>query len=109
MGILAIVLSCIFFSGWLFCAVFEAPIVIPTGQGVVFYYPGTDFQTWAETLAVFIFTLTGVVGLLVVYQNISQPQSGGKGIALAILGLLLIVISVATLVWLTYIKILFYV
>ncbi|MHC1627474.1 MAG: hypothetical protein ACXQTI_01395 [Candidatus Nezhaarchaeales archaeon] len=109
LGILVVALTCLFLSGGLFCIIMGTPAVITTPHGFVFYYPGIDYQTGAEAFIVFLLMIMGTAGLLMIHQNMKQPRSRSRSMALTLLGLLLIAMSMLALVWLIYLKVLFYV
>lgn len=108
-GLLVVIFTCFLLSGGLFSILEGTPIMISIGGSARPYYPNLEYQLGAETFAVFLLMIIGVAGIILIYQGAERPPFKGRELFLAVLGLILIVVSMLLLVWVMYLKLLFYV
>jgi len=106
LGIVVVVLTCIFLSGGLFCIIMNMPGVIVTPRGFVFIYPGVEYQTGAEAFVVFMLLILGAAGLLMIYYGANKPQDKRRSLMYMLMGLIFITLSVFVLIWMLYLKVL---
>jgi hypothetical protein len=92
-AILVVAVSVFLLGGGIYDLLVQPLSVIPYGGGVIFFYPGLNYQVVYESIGVMIVYAIGAGGMLLLYQSTKYAYKPRQAFMILLVGVVLVLVA----------------